>query len=175
MKNTKWVSYDSNLHKARMTIDEGTKLILMDSFGEVRVVYGDDNSEYLVSIEDFTLAFSIDALNDMGRFAINFGESREMLPNAAVGKHGISVVFRSTSTSSLDVALKDTATDEGLTFGNPLDSWGKYGTIRSATLRVNTITMKFQLVGSNYKLTFTVEDGEGLKLRFLQDTLMIET
>ena len=87
-----------------------------------------------------------------------------MLPNATVGKQGISIVFRSTSTNAIDIALKDTATDEGLTFGTPLDSWGKYGTISATTLRGSEITMKFRLVSSNYKLTFTVEEGVGFEV-----------
>ena len=164
-EGTRWVSYDSNVHNARMTADEnGTKIILMDSYGDVRVVYGEDTSEYVVSLEDFKLVFSVDALNDLGRFAFNLGESREMVPNASVGKQGISIVFRSTSSNNIDVALKDTSNDVGLTFGTPLDGWGKYGSITGTPLRGSLITMRFTKVGANYQLKFEVVDGEGFNV-----------
>lgn len=173
-ENTYWVNYDSNLHFVRsVSSNEGTHLRLIDSYGDTRVVYGDNENEYVVSLEDFSLSFIIDSIEDVGRFAINFGQDRDMIPNQSVGKMGLSVVFRSTSASTIDVALKDTSTDTGLTFGTPLDSWGKYGSISASAIEGKLITMSFETSGTNYKLVFTVEDGTGFEVtvpsRFFSD------
>lgn len=162
---TLWSSYDSNLHYSRSILTEnGTELRLIDSFGDTRVFYGEENLDYLVSFEDLSLSFVVNSLEDLGRFAINFGEDRSMLPNAEVGKLGISLVFRSTSANAMDVALKDTATDEGCTFGTPLDMWGKYGTISGTPIEGKLITISFEKSLTNYLLTITVEEGTGFEV-----------
>jgi len=171
---TTWSSYDSNLHFSRSVLTEnGTQLRLIDSFGDTRVFYGEDALDYLVSFEELSLSFVIDSLEDLGRFAINFGEDRSMLPSDEVGKLGISLVFRSVSTNSIDVALKDTATDQGCTFGTPLDMWGKYGTISGTPIEGKLITVTFEKSLTDYLLTISVEEGTGfaviIPVKFFND------
>lgn len=163
-EGTYWTNFSEGRFVRSIKTEAGTKLILVDSHGDSRAVFGDDENAYPVSIEDFQLKFIINALENTGRFSFNFGESRDIFPNAEVGKLGLTVMLRSTSANSIDVALKDTSNDKGLTFGNPLDEWGKYGTLIGDKLRDVEITMTFTKVETDYKLVFTVEDGNGFEV-----------
>ncbi len=164
-EGTKWQNYNEELHFARsVMVDAKTKILLVDDYGNTRVYYGDHLGGYALNLEEFSMKFVIDALEDSGRFAINFGKDIDMIANAEVGKAGLSIVFRSVSNGAIDVALKDTATDLGTTFGTPLDMWGKYGNISATSMRGVEIVLSFVKSGSNYVLKFEVSGGTGFEV-----------
>lgn len=161
-EGTNWENYNDEAAVRAFNENGSTKLILKDSHGQTRVLYGDSKQGYLVDIENFQLKFVINSLENTGRFSFNFGESRDVFPNIDVGKQGLSIVFRSSTNKLTDVALKDASNDLGLTFGSPLNEWGKYGEISNeAGLRNVEVVMSFEKVSEGYKLTFKVDGGVG--------------